>query len=255
LLAEDNDFNRQVIAHLLRRRGHDVVVARDGRKALEALDHSVFDLMLLDIQMPELDGFEVIEVLRRREQTAGGHLPVVALTAHAMKEDRERCLQAGMDDYLSKPIHSAELVAVIDRVLAGRPQSDDSPASSGDPEMLVDADALLAACDDDSVLLAELIQVFHNKITGALARVQQAISLNDATHLQESAHHLRGLLATFSTRAGQAAALLESMGASDESGESASTFEALTMLTESLASRLESLEIDELRRCSKLAQS
>ena len=124
LLAEDNVFNQQLVDHLLRRRGHDVVVARDGRKALEALDHSSFDLMLLDIQMPEFDGFQVIEALRRREQTAGGHLPVVALTAHAMKGDRERCLQAGMDDYLSKPIRSAELFAVIDRVLAGRPASE-----------------------------------------------------------------------------------------------------------------------------------
>ena len=118
---------------LLRRRGHEVVVARDGRKALEALEHGAFDLMLLDIQMPELDGFQVIDALRRREQTAGGHLPVVALTAHAMKEDRERCLQAGMDDYLSKPIRSAELFAVIDRVLAGRPASEPPPASPPEP--------------------------------------------------------------------------------------------------------------------------
>ena len=164
LLAEDNDFNQQLIEHLLRRRGHDVVVARDGRKALEALDHSSFDLMLLDIQMPELDGFEVIEVLRRREQTAGGHLPVVALTAHAMKEDRERCLQAGMDDYLSKPIRSAELVAVIDRVLAGRPASEAPSASSTEPGTLIDPDTLLAACDDDPVLLDKLIRIFQSNV-------------------------------------------------------------------------------------------
>ena len=85
---------------------------------------SPFDLMLLDIQMPEFDGFQVIEALRRREQTEGGHLPVVALTAHSMKGDRERCLQAGMDDYLSKPIRAAELFSVIDRVPAGRPASE-----------------------------------------------------------------------------------------------------------------------------------
>ena len=139
--------------------------------------------------------------------------------------------------------------------MAGRSQSDDSPASSGDLGMVVDPDALLAACDDDSVLLAKLIQLFQNNIPGALARVERAISLHDATHLKESAHDLRGLLATFSTSAAQAAALLESMGASGESGAAASTFLTLTMLTESLASRLESLEIDDLRRCSKRVQS
>ena len=131
LLAEDNVLNQQLVDHLLRRRGHDVVVARDGRKALETLDHSSFDLMLLDIQMPEFDGFQVIEAIRRREQTAGGHLPVVALTAHAMKGDRDRCLRAGMDDYLTKPIRSAELFEVIDRVLAGRPPSESASIVRG----------------------------------------------------------------------------------------------------------------------------
>jgi two-component system, sensor histidine kinase and response regulator len=248
LLAEDNDFNQQVIAHLLRRRGHDVVVAGDGRKALEALDHCSFDLLLLDIQMPELDGFEVIEVLRRRERTAGGHLPVVALTAHAMKEDRERCLQAGMDDYLSKPIHSAELVAVIDRVLAGRPASEPPPASSPEPGALVDPDKLLAACDDDPVLLGNLIRIFQNNIPGSLARVQEAITRADPERLRESAHQLRGMVSTFSTNAAQAASRLEAMGAGGQLDDAASSFETLAKLLERLGSLLENLPIDELRR-------
>jgi two-component system sensor histidine kinase/response regulator len=254
LLAEDNDFNRQVIAHLLRRRGHDVVVVRDGRKAVEALDHSSFDLMLLDIQMPELDGFQVIEALRRREQTAGGHLPVVALTAHAMKEDRERCLQAGMDDYLSKPIRSAELVAAIERVLAGRPASEPPPESSPEPGILVDPDTLLAACDDDPVLLDKLISIFQNSTPGLLARVQEAIARQDAAQLRESAHQLRGLLSPFSPEAAQAAALVEAMGAGGVLGAAASSFETLTELIERLRSLLENLPIDELRRHARRPQ-
>ncbi|MGA8349115.1 MAG: PAS domain S-box protein [Isosphaeraceae bacterium] len=254
LLAEDNDFNQQLIDHLLRRRGHDVVVARDGRKALEALDHSSFDLMLLDIQMPELDGFQVIEVLRRREQTAGGHLPVVALTAHAMKEDRERCLQAGMDDYLSKPIRAAELFAVIDRVLAGRPASEAPLASSTEPGILVDPDTLLAACDDDPVLLGKLIRVFQSNIPGSLARVQEAITRQDQAQLRESTHQLRGLLSTFSPKAAQAAALLEAMGAGGELGDAASAFETLADMIERLGPLLENLPIDELRRHSRRPQ-
>ncbi len=254
LLAEDNDFNQQLIDHLLRRRGHDVVVAHDGRKALETLDHSSFDLMLLDIQMPELDGFQVIEALRRREQTAGGHLPVIALTAHSMKGDRERCLQAGMDDYLSKPFRAAELVAVIDRVLAGRPASEPPPASSTEPGILVDPDTLLAACDDDPVLLGKLIGVFRNNAPGSLARVQEAIARQDPAQLRESAHQLRGLLSTFSTEAAQAAALLEAMGAGGELGDAASGFETLAELIERLRSLLENLPIDELRRRSRRFQ-
>jgi two-component system, sensor histidine kinase and response regulator len=251
LLAEDNLLNQQLVDHLLRRRGHDVIIARDGRKALEALDLSSFDLMLLDIQMPEFDGFQVIETLRRREQTAGGHLPVVALTAHSMKGDRERCLQAGMDEYLSKPIRAADLFSVIDRALAGRPASESPLAASTEPGTVIDADTLLAACDDDPVLLGQLIRIFQNSVPGSLARVQEAIARQDPAHLRESAHQLRGLLSTFSSAAALAAARLEAMGAGGELGDAASTFETLADLIDRLEPLLEDLPIDELRRRSR----
>ncbi len=245
LLAEDNDFNQQLVADLLRRRGHDVVVTRDGRKALEALDHSSFDLLLLDIQMPELDGFQVIEVLRRREQTAGGHLPVVALTAHAMKEDRERCLRAGMDDYLSKPVRSTELFSVIERAVAGRPASEAPLAASTEPGTLIDADTLLGACDDDPVLLGKLIRVFQSNVPGSLARVQEAITRQDPAQLRESAHELRGLLSTFSATAAEAAARLETMGADGQLDEAASTLDGLSELVVRLSPLLDDLSIEQ----------
>ncbi len=254
LLAEDNDFNQQLVEHLLRRRGHDVVVAPDGRKALEALDHGSFDLLLLDIQMPEFDGFQVIDVVRRREQTAGGHLPVVAMTAHAMKEVRDQCLQAGMDDYVSKPIRSAELYEVIDRVLAGRPPSEAPRDSSPEPGILVDPKTLLAACDDDPVLLGKLIRIFQTNVPGSLARVQEAVTRQDPTQLRESAHQLRGLVSSFSPEAAQAAALLEAMGAGGELGDSASAFDTLAGMIERLGPLLENLPIDELRRHSRRLQ-
>jgi two-component system, sensor histidine kinase and response regulator len=210
--------------------------------------------MLLDIQMPEFDGFQVIEALRRREQTAGGHLPVIALTAHAMKGDRERCLQAGMDDYLSKPIRAAELFAVIDRVMAGGHASETPLASSTDPRTVVDPDTLLAACDDDPMLLGKLIHVFQNNISGSLARVQEAITGHDPAQLRESAHQLRGLLSTFSAKADQTAALLEAMGAGGEFGDAASTFETLADMIGLLGQLLENLQIDELRRRSRRPQ-
>ena len=251
LLAEDNILNQQLVNHLLRRRGHDVVVARDGRKALEALDHSTFDLMLLDIQMPEFDGFQVIELLRQREQTAGGHLPVVALTAHAMKGDRERCLRAGMDDYLSKPIRAAELFAVIDRVKGGPVASESPLPPTEEPEDLIDPDTLLAACDDDPVLLGTLVRVFRNNLPDSLDRVRQAIARDRPADLRESAHQLR--------RPGRDLLAPDRPGRGPPRGDrsrrqpddAASAFEALADLLGRLGPSLDDLPIEELRERSR----
>jgi len=114
LLAEDNAVNRKVAVRLLEKRGHTVVAVEDGRQALQALDRERFDVVLMDVQMPEMDGFEAAAAIRARERTEGGHVPIVALTAHAMKGDRERCLDAGMDAYLAKPVSSEELFATLE---------------------------------------------------------------------------------------------------------------------------------------------
>jgi two-component system, sensor histidine kinase and response regulator len=121
LLVEDNAVNQLVAARLLGKRGHTVVIAGNGKEALAALDEpgsAGFDVILMDVQMPEMDGFEASRVIRAREQSSGKHLPIIAMTAHAMKGDRERCLAAGMDRYVSKPVHIEELFAAIDAVLS-----------------------------------------------------------------------------------------------------------------------------------------
>lgn len=115
LLAEDNAINQKLALRLLEKRGHSVVIANNGKEALARLDEDIFDLILMDIQMPEMDGLEATAIIREREKRKGGHLPIVAMTAHAMKGDKERCLEAGMDDYVSKPIKPAELFAAIER--------------------------------------------------------------------------------------------------------------------------------------------
>ena len=115
LLAEDNAINQKLALRLLEKRGHSVVIANNGKEALARLDEDIFDLILMDIQMPEIDGLEATAIIREREKRKGGHLPIVAMTAHAMKGDKERCLEAGMDDYVSKPIKPAELFAAIER--------------------------------------------------------------------------------------------------------------------------------------------
>jgi CheY-like chemotaxis protein len=117
VVAEDNDFNVQLMSALLSKRGHDVRVAKTGAEALRLIELGGCDLLLLDVHMPVLDGFQVIHAIRGQEQTQGGHLPVVAVTARSRKEDRDRCLEAGMDDYLAKPICATSLWAAIERLV------------------------------------------------------------------------------------------------------------------------------------------
>jgi two-component system sensor histidine kinase/response regulator len=120
LLAEDNRVNQTLATRLLEKHGHTVVIAGDGHEALAALDRESFDLVLMDVQMPEMDGFEVAAAIRERERTAGTHIPIIAVTARAMPDDLEKCFDAGMDEYVSKPINPAILSVAISKVMAGR---------------------------------------------------------------------------------------------------------------------------------------
>jgi two-component system, sensor histidine kinase and response regulator len=121
LLAEDNPVNQTVAVRLLEKRGHTVVVAGNGRLALAALEDDHFDLVLMDVQMPELDGFETTAAIRAKEELTGAHIPIIAMTAHALNGDEERCLAAGMDGYLSKPIRVQELLATVEGQLRLKP--------------------------------------------------------------------------------------------------------------------------------------
>ena len=118
LLAEDNIVNQRLAVRLLEKQGHTVEVANNGREALAALDRAPFDLVLMDVQMPEMDGFEATVAIREHELGRRAHIPIVAMTAHAMKGDEERCLQAGMDAYVSKPIDGQRLLRTIDKLIA-----------------------------------------------------------------------------------------------------------------------------------------
>ncbi|MFO7601605.1 MAG: response regulator [Candidatus Desulfacyla sp.] len=117
LLAEDNAVNQRLAVMILNKKGYDVVVAANGKEAVAAVEQEAFDVILMDVQMPEMDGFEATAMIREKEKEMGGHVPIIAMTAHAMKGDRERCLAAGMDGYLSKPIRADSLVETIDEVV------------------------------------------------------------------------------------------------------------------------------------------
>jgi two-component system, sensor histidine kinase and response regulator len=129
LLAEDNPVNRMLAARILEKNGYTVTAANDGREALATLEKVSYDLILMLVQMPELDGLETTKVIRAREKVTGQRIPIVAMTAHAFKDDEERCLEAGMDAYLSKPIRTAELCSTIERLLSVQLTSDGASAS------------------------------------------------------------------------------------------------------------------------------
>jgi CheY-like chemotaxis protein len=119
LVAEDNAVNQTLITRLLEKRGHTVVLAQNGREAVEAVEKAHFDIVLMDVQMPEMDGFEATQLIREKEKASSAHLAIIALTAHAMKGDEERCLACGMDGYVTKPIKMEELFTVIENVAPG----------------------------------------------------------------------------------------------------------------------------------------
>jgi two-component system, sensor histidine kinase and response regulator len=130
LLAKDNLVNQKLAARFLERRGYSVIVASNGREALAVIEKQSFDVVLMDIQMPEMDGFETAARIRKNEEKSGTHLPIIAMTAHAFKEDEQRCLSAGMDGYVTKPIRTSELFATIDRVMGSTRDLRDCPQGS-----------------------------------------------------------------------------------------------------------------------------
>jgi two-component system sensor histidine kinase/response regulator len=260
LLAEDNEFNAQHLERLLGMRGHRVQLASNGREALDMAEQSLFDVLLLDIHMPVLDGFQVVRVLRQREQSAGRHLPVIALTARSQKEDRQRCLAAGMDDYLAKPLRAADLCAAIDRVLGrdagrgmrdeGRESSPQHSASSLIPHpsslSLLDPAVLLAACGGVAQLLSELCQDFTSKTPALLADVNDALHEHDALRLREAAHRLYGTLTIFSTVAGEVASDLEDQAIRGQLEEARPLVERLDGMVRELIQQVDGLSLEAL---------
>jgi PAS domain S-box-containing protein len=242
LVAEDNEFNAQLLEQLLVRRGHRVRLANNGREALSLAAQEPFDLLLLDVHMPELDGFQVARAVRERERAAGGHLPIIALTARSRKEDRERCLAAGMDDFLAKPVQAAGLWAAVDRVVGARP-----PADRPVPGLL-DARVLLAACGGDAVILEKICHTFRTRLPEHLAAVRDALREQDAPRLREAAHKLCGMLAAFSTAAGGVASDLEDHAAHGQLEGASGLVERLDAMARELMHLAGSLSLEALRQ-------
>jgi two-component system, sensor histidine kinase and response regulator len=257
LVAEDNELSAQVLQQALVRQGHRVRLASDGREVLALAEQGGFDLLLLDVHMPELDGFQVVQAVRERELTAGGHLPIIALTARSRKEDRERCLATGMDDFQTKPIRPADLLAAIQRVLRneGRGASkgaqtefpaSESPSLTPRPSLLAPR-VLLAACGGDPTLLRKMCQTLTARVPEHLAALRDALREQDAPRLREAAHKSCGMLSEFSTTGGDLAGNLEDLAAGTHLDKAGPILEQLEAVAHELLQQIDRLTVEVLR--------
>jgi PAS domain S-box-containing protein len=232
LLVEDNTINQILAERLVRKRGHNIVVTNNGREALAALESERFDLILMDVQMPEMSGLEVTAAIRRKEKDTGEHIPIIATTASVMKEDRERCIEAGMDAYISKPIEREVLFETID-MLTGYSKE----AKLGDPgsrscHPVFDAGAALDSLEGDSELLREIAVIFLAQSPKHMERIREAVSNRDPKLLERAAHALKGAAANLLAQGVvEAASKLEEIG---RASSVAGSKEALVSLEEEL---------------------
>ena len=233
LLAEDSLVNQKLALGLMGKHGHHVTAVQSGRQALDAVSKNEFDLVLMDIQMPELDGLSATREIRQIEQQTGRHLPIVAMTAHALKGDREQCLAAGMDGYVTKPVRARELFDAIAEAL-GESAMPDATVAAPDPESAVaaglgpsqmgysssleashvmDWSVALDAVAGDRELLKEIVAAFLEEYPGLLAEIRRTIDRGDAPGLRLAAHRLKGSMRYFAaTRAFDHAYILETKG-------------------------------------------
>ncbi len=242
LLAEDNTVNQKLAVRILDKAGHTTVVAPNGRAAVEAYRGGEYDVILMDVQMPELNGYEATAAIREIEAETGRHIPIIAMTAHAMKGDRERCLEAGMDGYVSKPIKAELVLAQIDE-LAPSKAADEEPVAVDEPEQQAEVaeedsaeelptlnqDELFHRFGDDHELLRDLFDILADEVPGFLTQIRDAIAAEDAPTLERAAHTLKGAVGNFAaTAAFEAARALEAMGREQQFTAAPAALDALT---------------------------
>jgi PAS domain S-box-containing protein len=235
LLVEDNPVNQRLAHEILRRRGHAVTVANHGREALDRLAEASVDLVLMDVQMPEMNGLEATEAIRAAEAGTGRHLPIVAMTAHAMAGDRERCLAAGMDDYLTKPIRAEALITHVERMAMRMDESSGRPQAPA-----FDLSEALERVDHDRDLLAEIAALFLTDAPEMLAAVASAVAVGDAQAVHRAAHRLKGSILTFAAE--EAGALALSLEQAGRKGDLVNAKADLARLTSGVARLRAALE-------------
>ncbi|HJP87383.1 MAG TPA: response regulator [Gemmatimonadaceae bacterium] len=253
LVAEDNAVNQKLAVSILERAGHEPTVVENGQLAVDAVQRGDFDLVMMDVQMPVMGGMEAARTIRGWETGTGGHIPIIAVTAHAMKGDREACLDAGMDAYLPKPIQSKKLLSLI-RDLAGGPSSEHADEnrsavtggsksgrashSNGD----LDEEKLLVTVAGSRELAGELAQIFLRELSPRMKDIEDAIESDDAERLRFTAHALRGSAGSISaTAVWSRAGTLEKIGGAGELSNARAEFDELKKAVSRLTNRLQKL--------------
>ncbi len=188
LLVEDNPVNQRLALKLLEKHGYDVSIANNGIEALDIIKKEKFDVILMDVQMPKMDGFATTTEIRKMEENTGEHIPIIAMTAHALKGDREKCLSMGMDDYISKPIKTCELLEIIEKWIKPQKADIDKAILS----KMLDIDSALKRLDNDLDLFNELIGIFINDTTGRINELKSAMNHSDILALERIAHSIKG---------------------------------------------------------------
>ncbi len=218
LVAEDTPFNQQYISRLLTRWGFVPTIVNNGRLAVEALDKGTFDIILMDIQMPEMDGFEATTAIRENEKQTGKHIPIIAMTAHAMKGDRERCIEAGMDNYIAKPISQDKLHETIlklspDHIDTSSPVGENHADHEKTPKPSFNKQTLIEAFGGDMDFLNEVVGIFLKEYPAMMGNIEKSLKERDGKGLQETAHALKGMLRSFAAEeASKTVRMLEKMG-------------------------------------------
>jgi CheY-like chemotaxis protein/HPt (histidine-containing phosphotransfer) domain-containing protein len=212
LLTEDNPVNQKVARRILEVEGHSIHVAENGREAVEAIRASAFDLVVMDIQMPVMDGYEATAAIREWEKPSGRRIPILALTARALEGDRERCLEAGMDGYVTKPIRARKLLDAIDELTrdivlgAARsegPPREDAPedrAPERPREESFDLSAALDLLDGDVDLLREMAAIFLEEAPRLISGVEDALASGDRHRIERAAHAIKGTVGSFAAK-------------------------------------------------------
>jgi CheY-like chemotaxis protein len=240
LLAEDSLANQKLAVGLLTHWGHEVTVANNGQEAVEAVRTGSFDAVLMDVQMPEVDGLQATQEIRRLERSTDRRLPIIAMTAHAMKGDRERCLEAGMDGYVAKPIRPNVLAAALAEFFPTEPQKseagDTAPIASPEPEVdtaaapgnaIVDWDTALELMQGDRELLGEVVDACLEELPMLVSELRRALEDNNADAVARYAHTIKGNLRTFSINGLEQAQSLESAGLSADLSQAAELYQSL----------------------------
>jgi PAS domain S-box-containing protein len=238
LVAEDNPVNQQLVLEILGRRGHTVIIAENGHQAVAAAERHAFDLVLMDVQMPEMGGLEATQAIREKEKSSGAHVPILAMTAHAMEGDRERCLAAGMDGYLSKPIEPrAFLQAVETLAIPAATVPGDSEGAESDGAF--DEETLLKRFNGNRNLLRLLVKTFREDCPKMMARIRRALEARDPAALADAAHGLKGSVGNFGVSAAQKTA--REMEISARQGTLNGAWETYARLEEDIARLLPAL--------------